>query len=380
MALGVFQTGRMRLLSLILQGCCVGVLCSDWAVRVPSAPLCAVASSSVVLPCSYDYPQPYRVLSEMWCRDQSRCITPRYVYHSQGIFPEPASQGRVEYLGKEGTRNCSLRISDLRRSDSGTYVFYFITNHPVEKPPGQPGVTLLVADHSSEVAVSLSPAGDVVEGSSVTLFCCSTAQTPVEGYTWYKTGGYTAGDKRQMMTITNISATDSGNYYCEALTTNRPIHSSALSINVQYAPKNTSVSVNPFGELVMGSSVTLSCSSDANPAVERYTWFQRTGSQASLRGSGQSYSITNISLEDSGQYCCVAMNKHGSQSYTVTMTVGKVNGQSSILWRLVVPVGIPITLTLIIIITVACIRRKTLPASSQQGYSLTETTIQQPLP
>ncbi|CAB1334070.1 unnamed protein product [Coregonus sp. 'balchen'] len=94
MALGVFQTGWMRLLSLILQGCCVGVLCSDWAVRVPSTPLCAVAGSSVVLPCFYDYPQPYRVLFEMWCRDQSRCITPRYVYHSQGIFPEPASQGR----------------------------------------------------------------------------------------------------------------------------------------------------------------------------------------------------------------------------------------------------------------------------------------------
>lgn len=34
-----------------------------------------------------------------------------------------------------------------------------------------------------------------------------------------------------------------------------------------------------------------------------------------------------------------------------------VNGQSSILWRRVVPVGIPIALTLIIIITLACIRR-----------------------
>uniref|UniRef100_A0A4W5P6V1 Ig-like domain-containing protein n=1 Tax=Hucho hucho TaxID=62062 RepID=A0A4W5P6V1_9TELE len=288
----------------VSQCCCVGVLCSDWAVRVPSAPLCAVAGSSVVLPCSYNYPQPYRVLSEMWCRDQSRCITPRYVYHSQGIFPEPASQGRVEYLGKEGTRNCSLRISDLRRSDSGTYVFYFITNHPVEKPPAQPGVTL-------EVAVSLSPAGDVVEGSSVTLSCCSTAHTPAESYTWYKTGGCTACDKGQTMTITNVSTTDSGNYYLFYL--------SLLSD----APKNTSVSVNPFGEVVMGSSVTLSCSSDANPAVERYTWLQRTRSQDSLRGSGQSYSITNISSEGSGQYCCVAMNKHGSQSSTVTMTVGK---------------------------------------------------------
>uniref|UniRef100_A0A6Q2YMH3 Immunoglobulin V-set domain-containing protein n=1 Tax=Esox lucius TaxID=8010 RepID=A0A6Q2YMH3_ESOLU len=136
--------------------CRVSVLSSDWAVRVPSAPVCADAGSSVVLPCSYNFPEPYRVLSEMWCRDQSRCITPRYVYHSQGILPELAYQGRVEYLGKEGTRNCSLRISDLRMSDNGKYMFYFITNHPVEKPPEQIGVTLLVAGKTTVLLVHLA--------------------------------------------------------------------------------------------------------------------------------------------------------------------------------------------------------------------------------
>ncbi|XP_038550801.1 sialoadhesin-like [Micropterus salmoides] len=40
-----------------------------------------------------------------------------------------------------------------------------------------------------------------------------------------------------------------------------------------YAPKLPSVSVSPSAEIVEGSSVTLTCSSDANPAA-KYTWYK----------------------------------------------------------------------------------------------------------
>lgn len=73
----------------------------------------------------------------------SLCL--RYVFHSAGILLDPSFMGRVEYFGQPGTNNCSLRISDLRQSDSGTYVFYLITDHPTEKMPDQNGIQLLVA-------------------------------------------------------------------------------------------------------------------------------------------------------------------------------------------------------------------------------------------
>ena len=38
-------------------------------------------------------------------------------------------------------------------------------------------------------------------------------------------------------------------------------------------PKLPSVSVSLSGEIVEGSSVTLTCSSDANPAA-KYTWYK----------------------------------------------------------------------------------------------------------
>ncbi|KAM6910462.1 sialoadhesin [Xenentodon cancila] len=156
--------------------CVAGILAGDWSVQIPSGPVCAVIGSSVVLPCSYDYPQSsnetrgagqlsaqvvgeegqeYKVLSEMWCLEDSRCITQRYVFHSAGIFPDPSYQNRVQYLGQPGHKNCSLKISDLKQSDSGTYVFYLITSHPAEKMPAQRGIQLLVAGEAIIISKKL---------------------------------------------------------------------------------------------------------------------------------------------------------------------------------------------------------------------------------
>ncbi|XP_052000689.1 uncharacterized protein LOC127656408 [Xyrauchen texanus] len=143
--------GRWHLMTFILSG----VLAADWIVHVPVDPVYASLGSSVVLSCIYDYPDgsdqgtPHKVLSEMWCLNQSQCITERYVYHSEGIFPEQSYQGRVQYFGQKGSKNCSLKISDLRSTDSGEYVFRFITDHLKAKLPGQKGVTLLVFSRST---------------------------------------------------------------------------------------------------------------------------------------------------------------------------------------------------------------------------------------
>ena len=65
------------------------------------------------------------------------------------------------------------------------------------------------------------------------------------------------------------------------------------------APKTPSVTVSPSGEIEEGSSVTLSCSSDANPAAN-YTWFKEH--EDSVRESGKHYTITNITSEHGGNY------------------------------------------------------------------------------
>ncbi len=72
-------------------------------------------------------------------------------------------------------------------------------------------------------------------------------------------------------------------------------------------PKLPSVSVSPSGEIVEGSSVTLTCSSDANPAAN-YTWYKRDANFKSL-SEDQQLVFSSIQSSDSGEYYCTAENK-----------------------------------------------------------------------
>ncbi|XP_034154125.2 myelin-associated glycoprotein isoform X1 [Pangasianodon hypophthalmus] len=210
--------------SLIISALMPGVvLAGDWVVHVPVNPILAPHGSSVTLPCTYDFPDESgsrHVQSEMWCLNQSQCITPAYVYHSASIFPEPAYRGRVQYLGSLGSKNCSLRISDLRMKDSGVYVFRFITNHPVSKLPGQRGVTLQVTDPPVNTSVMVTSSGEIVEGTSLTLSCTSFTASPLITFTWFQMNGTTTlRGTGQKLTIDHLTSKDSGLYTCVAQNT-----------------------------------------------------------------------------------------------------------------------------------------------------------------
>ncbi|KAL7852259.1 hypothetical protein SRHO_G00180440, partial [Serrasalmus rhombeus] len=90
---------------------------------------------------------------------------------------------------------------------------------------------------------------------------------------------------------------------------------------VLYPPKSVSASISPSGETAESSSVNLTCSSDANPPVQNYTWFKEGGS--SPVGSGHSYRAPQR-----GSYYCVAQNEHGSQK-SAAVTVGEKGKTSS---------------------------------------------------
>ncbi|XP_041649796.1 sialoadhesin-like [Cheilinus undulatus] len=383
---------------LLLTVCLRGVLAGDWSVHLPSGPICAVTGSSVVLPCSYDYPQSSsetqlstqtggEVVSEMWCLEDSRCITPRYVFHSDGIFPDPSYQNRVEYLGKPGTKNCSLRISDLRQSDSSTYVFYVITSHPTQKMPEQRGVQVLVAESSSAASVSASPASDIREGGSLRLACCSPGASPQTHFRWYKNTSSSLRHYGQVWSINDITSEASGSYYCQIESVGKLQNSAMLHIDVQYPPLNMAVSVLPSGEL-QDDPVTLTCSSDANPPVHTYAWytgaaclpkadksfFKARQTLAKPTGSRLMLSSSNITVDQPGLHCCVARNKHGSQTYSVTLNSSRAltpSESSGGRWTLIgVTIGV---LLAIVAIIVFVIMRKRKP-SRNQSYSPTATS------
>uniref|UniRef100_A0A4W5MK46 Ig-like domain-containing protein n=1 Tax=Hucho hucho TaxID=62062 RepID=A0A4W5MK46_9TELE len=116
-----------------------------------------------------------------------------------------------------------------------------------------------------------------------------------------------------------IQSSDSGEYYCEAQNEMGTDRSRTINMDVKYGPKNTSVSVSPSGEIVEGSSVTLTCSSDANPPVDKYTWYFQN--KTFLNGFGQMYNISNFKSKDNGHYHCEAWNGRGSRNSTALMII-----------------------------------------------------------
>ncbi|KAF4075407.1 hypothetical protein AMELA_G00234210 [Ameiurus melas] len=170
-----------------------------------------------------------------------------------------------------------------------------------------PAVTLHVHYPSKSVSVSVRPSGEIVEGRPVILTCSSDANPPVEDYTWYK--GTTLLRTGKIYFISRASSDDNGEYKCEARNRYGEKYSDGVVLNVLYPPKSISLSVRPSGEIVEGHPVTLTCSSDANPPVETYTWYKGT----TLLRTGENYIISRASSEDSGEYKCEARNRYGEK-------------------------------------------------------------------
>uniref|UniRef100_A0A3B4DA70 Ig-like domain-containing protein n=1 Tax=Pygocentrus nattereri TaxID=42514 RepID=A0A3B4DA70_PYGNA len=185
---------------------------------------------------------------------------------------------------------------------------------------------VLPLDGPKSISVSISPSGEIVEGSSVTLTCSSDANPPVE-YNWFK--GTSSVGKGKTYTVKKISSVDSGEYKCRSSNKHGEKLSEALTLNVLCESVFISVSISPTGEIVEGRSVTLTCSSDAsppvqnytcdaNPPVQNYTWFKGP----SLVAEGETYTMKEISSVDSGEYKCRSSNKHGEKlSEALTLNV-----------------------------------------------------------
>ncbi|XP_076875429.1 uncharacterized protein LOC143525396 [Brachyhypopomus gauderio] len=147
-----------------------------WNVSYTDRRVCVVEGSSVEFPCTYSHPSDEKVNHTFWFY-----VRPKE--DPQDLSLEEQFAGRVEFVGDKA-KNCTLRIRDLRKSDSGEYRFRFSTNTRGSKFTGKPGVILNVTDLF--IIQSSTP---VSEGQTVTLSCSTTCTLPYNPtYIWYKNG------------------------------------------------------------------------------------------------------------------------------------------------------------------------------------------------
>ncbi|XP_071397677.1 B-cell receptor CD22-like, partial [Centroberyx affinis] len=374
----------------------------DWGVTYTYTEICALKGSTVDIRCTYRYPAYLDHLTVTV--EKTFWFTKQEGDEPVDLKTDSEYEGRVQYHGHQ--KNCILRIKDLRETDSAVYKFRFITNDQTGKYTGSPGVTLTVTDPDLQVQVtryrdspqaelqchnschlagrpsyvwyrngwkikegtssytdylyygdyscavkgqedfrspsvyapkipSVRPSGEIVKGSSVTLTCSSDAN-PAATYTWYKENGNP--DHKPLKTgpqldFVSIQSSDSGEYYCTAENELGSKRSDSISINVKYGPRILSVSVRPSGEIVEGGSVTLTCSSDANPAAT-YTWYKEIGNADHKPFSAEpQLDFVSIQSPDSGEYYCEAENELGgniSASISIDVKYGPKNTSVSV--------------------------------------------------
>ncbi|XP_053274865.1 sialoadhesin-like isoform X2 [Pleuronectes platessa] len=253
-------------------------------------------------------------------------------------------------------RAAQLVFRSIRSSDSGEY--YCTAENALGKTTSK-RVLINVKYAPQSSSVSVSPSGEIMEGSSVNLTCSSDAN-PAANYTWYKENRALLQGPEGVYRLSSISSGDSGVYSCKSENQYGRINSTSLHLDVQYAPKPPSVSVSPSGEIMEGSSVTLTCSSDANPAAH-YTWYKED--EDSPTASGQNFTITNITAEHGGKYQCEAQNTHGRSNTTLHLTVGA--GKLVMIMHIIWVTLVVVVLVLVLVWTLWTRMKKTLSLKSE---------------
>ncbi|XP_056227096.1 B-cell receptor CD22-like [Seriola aureovittata] len=278
--------------------------------------------------------------TELKCHSSCKAADrPSYVWYKNGLKMKEETFSLRVSANDDNSYSCALKGHEDHRSP------------PVYAP--------------KLLTVSVSPSGEIVEGSSVTLTCSSDAN-PAANYTWYKENDRKLPSQQpQLFFFSSIQPSESGEYYCTAENEMGRRTSAHVFIDVKYAPKLLSVSVSPSGEIVEGSSVNLTCSSDANPAAN-YTWYKEN--EDSPKASGQIFTITDLRPEHSGNYYCEAQNTRGRRNSTLNLTV--VAGKSVLMINIIRLTLVVLMLIPLVVLSLWTRKKKTLSLNSEPNEAV----------
>ncbi|XP_064160184.1 myelin-associated glycoprotein-like isoform X14 [Anguilla rostrata] len=308
----------------ILIGCLLqGALGSDWAVWMPQS-IEALIGSCVLIPCRFEIPSEYdsdllqdpSSVNGKWKKDET------IVFDSSS---QSASSLHGKITGDLLQKKCTTVLENLPMNYHGRYKFRLECNNRLKwnfKQSVQINIT------ASPPKPKLTPERvEVMEGTSVSLSCSAAAPCPKlpPNLTWTPRLSDSVGQLQENVSVSSVLTFTAShlhhgqNITCRALyklqqgDTQKTTEAS-LTLRVLYPPKNTSVSNSLSGSVLAGSSVTLTCSSNAKPAVQNYTWYKVNGTEMNTVGTGQNLTFNVTESSGSEQYYCEAQNEHGKDN------------------------------------------------------------------
>ncbi|XP_052400922.1 sialic acid-binding Ig-like lectin 13 isoform X4 [Carassius gibelio] len=319
-----------------------GVCCRDFNIYLPEK-IKALSGYSVIIKCRFEIKEQFdKDLTEratgVWYKDRAYLNT-NVVFNSSTSSQKSSMKGKI--TGKLKDKDCTTVFYDLRSNHSGQYFFRIegegklkhiykqanVSIDVIESPP-KPRVQLYVEQKEVQGQEEVL---EVLERSSVSLRCSAETlcSSPPPTLTWSSSPRIPLSESsrlQELISDLNFTATHREHGVTFTCTITYQLQDKikteqdSITLHVQYSPKNTTVSVLPSSSVLEGSSVTLICSSDANPAVN-YTWSRESEGQLKQLQTGDTLTFNRTDPTHRGWYHCTAQNQHGSQNSSVMLDI-----------------------------------------------------------
>ncbi|XP_051803450.1 sialic acid-binding Ig-like lectin 13 [Acanthochromis polyacanthus] len=291
---------------------------------------------------------------------------------------------KMKMIGNLREQNCTTLFSDLDNSTTKKY-FFRIENGPFKATACANPLQITVRDFPWSPRINIS--GEVKEKKSVTISCSASTPCPHSPpqLTWnLQQNSHSQIEKNTDGTFTSkiqqsITLSDSHNGFNISCSATYPVgegkhgktKETQLTLNVTYAPKETSASISPSGLVSAGSWVNLTCSSRANPPVSSFSWFLKTedGSMSQVaEGHFYRHKMTNMTEN----YYCNATNILGNQR---SSWIHLKSEESFPLSTILAGIVSPVVVLIFLLLCVCCLKRKNPTLQQTQNQTGEEEEI-----
>ncbi|XP_030613073.1 sialic acid-binding Ig-like lectin 13 [Archocentrus centrarchus] len=281
----------------------------------------ALSGSCLQIPCSFRFREEQKFISTsktfgVWIKNDSKFNNKPHnvIFNCSGAV----STYTMSITGNLSERNCTTLFSNLTSTHTDTY-FFRVEKETIKATASCDPLQVTVRNSPWRPKITVS--GDLKEKESVTITCSAFTPCPHSPpeLTWNlqqdshnkieenTDGSFTT---KIQQTITLSDTHDGKKISCSA---RYPVNQgedktaeTEETLNVSYAPKNTSVSISPSD-----GWVNLTCSSRAKPPVSSFTRFKKSTDGPVRVSEGQIYSFN---VTDGGVYYCVASNELDNQT------------------------------------------------------------------
>uniref|UniRef100_A0A8B9M9B9 Vascular cell adhesion molecule 1 n=1 Tax=Accipiter nisus TaxID=211598 RepID=A0A8B9M9B9_9AVES len=216
--------------------------------------------------------------------------------------------------------NNVLSIPHTRFTDSGLYICEVI--NLVTNKTEKATVDIVIQGSPNITELSIEPSITVQEGENVSIQCSAEGNPPPKIILRRKSdsadmGSYSEG---RILLLPSVTFLNGGDYECIA--ENKFGKSkSEITLNVEYGPKNTVISVIPATAVKEGETVMMKCTSSGNPAPV-ISWKKKTATgELEKMFKNATLPIQNVKSQDMGLYECEAYNQFGREEKAVKLLV-----------------------------------------------------------